>query len=131
MPFRPGMSATVDINTNTEKNVISIPIQAVTTREKEKGDTTSVEKTGSSSVSANAEIDEIVFVYEADTARMVKVETGIQDNEFHQILSGLETGQEIITGPYSIVSRKLKNGLILERKENKDDEKDKKKEEKD
>jgi HlyD family secretion protein len=70
-------------------------------------------------------------VYEADTARMVKVETGIQDNEFIQIVKGLDTGQEIITGPYSIVSRKLKNGLLLERKENKEDEKDKKKEAKD
>ena len=131
MPFRPGMSATVDINTNTERNVISIPIQAVTTREKEEGDTTNVKKAGSSSVSADSEIDEIVFVYEADTARMVKVETGIQDNEFIQIVSGLQADQEVITGPYSTVSRKLKDGLLLQRKEKKDEEKDKKNEEKD
>jgi HlyD family secretion protein len=129
MPFRPGMSATVDINTNTEKDVITIPIQAVTTREKEKkaGDTTSIKNEGASSVSADADIDEIVFVYEADTARMVKVATGIQDNEYIQILSGLEAGQEVITGPYSTVSRKLKNGLLLERKEKKNGETDKKK----
>ena len=133
MPFRPGMSATVDINTNTEKDIISIPIQAVTTREKEKGDSTSVSQLGASSISADNEFDEIVFVYEADTARMVKVATGIQDNEYIQILSGLEVGQEIITGPYSTVSRKLKNGVLLERKEKNDEEKgtstDKKKEE--
>ena len=135
MPFRPGMSATVDINTNTERDIISIPIQAVTTREREKpeGDSTSMKTQTSSSVASDEEIDEVVFVYEADTARMVKVKTGIQDNEYIQILSGLEPGQEIITGPYSTVSRKLKNGLLLERKEKKDEEKgkstDKKKEE--
>jgi HlyD family secretion protein len=130
MPFRPGMSATVDINTNTEKNIIAIPIQAVTTREKEKmeGDTTKLKVESESSVSADEDIDEVVFVYEADTARMIKVATGIQDNEYIQILSGLEVGQEVITGPYSTVSRKLKNGLALERKEKKDEEEtDKKK----
>jgi HlyD family secretion protein len=122
MPFRPGMSATVDINTNTERDVITIPIQAVTTREKEKKDSTETKIQGASSVSADDEIDEIVFVYEADTARMVKVATGIQDNEYIQILSGLKPGEEVITGPYSTVSRKLKNGLALERKEKKDEE---------
>jgi HlyD family secretion protein len=128
MPFRPGMSATVDINTHTERDIIAIPIQAVTTREKEAGDSTSMADKTMSSVAADDEIDEVVFVYDADTARMVKVATGIQDNEFIQILSGLEVGQEIITGPYSTISRKLKNGLALERKETKEEEKEKKKE---
>ena len=68
----------------------------------------------------------MVFVYEADTARMVKVVTGIQDNEFIEIKSGLEVGQEVITGPYSTVSRKLKNGMDLTRKEKNDKEKDSK-----
>ena len=62
-------------------------------------------------------IDEVVFVFESDTARMIKVKTGIQDNEYIQVLSGLEIDQEVITGPYSTVSRKLKDGLILEKKE--------------
>jgi HlyD family secretion protein len=127
MPFRPGMSATVDINTNTEKNVISIPIQAVTTREKK--DKEDKKGQDSSKVKTEAEIEEVVFVYEADTARMVNVVTGIQDNEYIQILSGLQPDQEVIIGPYATVSRKLKNGLALEHKkkeENKDDLKDKK-----
>jgi len=130
MPFRPGMSATVDINTNTVRDAISIPIQAVTTREKENkdnADTTSTKEVKAGD-SKQPEIDEVVFVYEGDTARMVKVETGIQDNEYIQILSGLQADQEIIIGPYSTVSRKLKNGLELERKE-KEDEKGGKKEE--
>lgn len=125
MPFRPGMSATVDINTNTEKDVISIPIQAVTTREREKmkGDTSIEKSTLEMKASINGDVDEVVFVYEADTARMVKVTTGIQDNEYIQILSGLQPDQEIVTGPYSVVSRKLKNGMVLERKKKKEEDK--------
>jgi HlyD family secretion protein len=122
MPFRPGMSATVDINTNTVRDAISIPIQAVTTREKENKDNPDSTSTQENETvdKANLAIDEVVFVFEADTARMVKVETGIQDNEYIQILSGLQADQEVIIGPYSTVSRKLKNGLELERKEKED-----------
>ncbi|HZV70352.1 MAG TPA: efflux RND transporter periplasmic adaptor subunit [Saprospiraceae bacterium] len=113
MPFRPGMSASVDINTNTERAVIAIPIQSVTTREKdgEKKDSSTVKKS-----IMDDEIDEVVFVIDADTAKMVKVKTGIQDNEYIQVLDGLTVGDEVITGPYSTVSRKLKNGLAVERK---------------
>lgn len=120
MPFRPGMSASVDINTNTERDVVAIPIQAVTTREKdgEKKDSSAVKKSFS-----NDEINEVVFVYEADTTRLVTVKTGIQDNEYIQVLVGLKIGDEVITGPYSTVSRKLKNGMPVERK--KKNEKDK------
>jgi HlyD family secretion protein len=77
---------------------------------------------------AEKEIDEVVFVMEADTARMIKVKTGIQDNEYIQILEGLQDGQEVIIGPYSTVARKLKNGLKLERKSNEDKNKEKAKE---
>jgi HlyD family secretion protein len=127
MPFRPGMSATVDINTNTERSVISIPIQAVTTRER-KTDENKIdkeEKKDNLKPPAEKEIDEVVFVIEADTARMIKVKAGIQDNEYIQVLEGLEVGQEVITGPYSTVARKLKNGLKVERKTEKDKEKEK------
>lgn len=127
MPFRPGMSASVDINTRTERNTIAIPIQAVTTREKEEE-----KKLASAEVKPlkDEEIDEVVFIVDADTAKMVKVETGIQDNEYIQILSGLAEGQDVITGPYSTVSRLLKNGVGVERKKEDDkDSKDSKKEE--
>lgn len=107
MPFRPGMSATVDINTQTEFNVISVPLQAVTTRE---DDT----KKDSSLTKEDRKPFEVVFVTEADTAKMVKVKTGIQDNEFIQVVEGLSEGEKIITGPYSTVSRKLKNGLRVQ-----------------
>jgi len=132
MPFRPGMSATVDINTNTEHNVISIPIQSVTTREKktDADKKVSEDKKDNLKTPSEKEIDEVVFVMEADTARMIKVKAGIQDNEYIQILEGLEPGQEVITGPYSTVARKLKNGLKVEKKTESDKNKEKAKEEK-
>lgn len=99
-PFRPGMSATVDILTETRENVISIPIQAVTTRVKE-DDNLSEEK------------EEIVFVLEDNRAWERQVVTGIQDNMNIEILSGLSAGEEIITGPYSTVSRNLSDSTLV------------------
>ncbi|MDQ3016419.1 MAG: efflux RND transporter periplasmic adaptor subunit, partial [Bacteroidota bacterium] len=122
--FRPGMSASVDINTNTERNVKSIPIQSVTTREE---DGKEIDRSEDKKNGSEEEINEVVFIYDADTAKMVKVETGIQDNEYIQILSGLEADQEVIIGPYSVISRKLKNGVALDRKKE-GEEKDKKEE---
>jgi HlyD family secretion protein len=124
------MSATVDINTNTEKNVLSIPIQSVTTREKKKeGDKDDESPSLKTEKPVKEEdIEEVVFVVEGDTARMIKVVTGIQDNEYIQVLEGLQADQEVITGPYSIVSRKLKNGLRVERKSEDEKKKEKEKE---
>lgn len=99
-PFRPGMSATVDILTETRENVISIPIQAVTTRVKE-DDNLSEEK------------EEIVFVLEDNRAWERQVVTGIQDNMNIEILNGLSVGEEIITGPYSTVSRNLSDSTLV------------------
>lgn len=95
-PFYPGMSATVDISTRTERDVLTVPIQAVTTRE--------------DTASKSDEPEIIVFAVEADTAKKVKVETGIQDDNYIQIKSGLEDGQTIISGPYNTVSSILEEG---------------------
>jgi HlyD family secretion protein len=119
IPFRPGMSASVDINTETLEDVISVPIQAVTTREPEK------EEGEEEKREEEEELLEVVFLFESDSARMVQVVSGIQDNEYIQIMEGLEEGQTIVKGPYSAVSRKLENGSQLREKEKKkDDEKD-------
>ena len=126
-PFRPGMSASVEIYTKTVENVVSVPIQAVTTRDREKkeGDTKAKQVSQDSPGSFRDEIMEVVFVYtEADTVNMKEVVTGIQDNDFIQIVSGIEAGEEVVTGPYSEVSRKLKIGDKVVR-----EDKDKKKEE--
>ena len=119
-PFRPGMSASVDINTQTESDILTVPIQSVTTREEEEEDKDEKEK----SEKENEEIKEVVFVMSADTVRMVEVKTGIQDDEYIQILSGLEDGDEVVSGPYSAISRKLKEGAKVRLEE--DEEKKKK-----
>ena len=107
-PFRPGMSATVDIQTKMVNNVLTVPIQAVTTRE----DTTSSskrKKTSEDVKPADAPVQEYVFVVENQQSKIKAVKTGIQDNNSIQILEGLTENDEVITGPYRVVSKTLKN----------------------
>ncbi len=132
-PFRPGMSASVEIFTNTVENVVSVPIQAVGTRDKdEKKEKQTKEKTvneeDASTPSTNFDdLLEVVFVVtKADTVDMRTVKTGIQDNDFIQILSGLKEGEEVVTGPYAAVSRKLKKGSKIHIEDEKEKEKKKK-----
>jgi len=112
-PFRPGMSASVDIYTRVEKDILTVPIQAVTIRE-DKDDKENQD---------DDEIDEIVFIYDgADTVRTQIVTTGIQDDDYIQIKSGLSDGEEIVIGPYSAISRKLEAGSeVYEKEEEKKD----------
>lgn len=118
-PFRPGMSATVDIQTETVYDALSVPIQAVTTR----ADTTGlVEKEDANiEVAASKEdVKEYVFLVENGKAKMKEVKTGIQDNTNIQIISGLELDQEVITGPYRAISKRLKDGdavKVVDKKE--------------
>ena len=76
--------------------------------------------------SADVEFDEVVFLIDADTAKMVKVEIGIQDDEFIMIKSGIKLGDKVITGPYTEVSKNLKSGDKVRIKEDKDDKKEEK-----
>lgn len=114
-PFRPGMSASVEIYTENKENVLAVPIQAVTTREKEgmKG-TKMVESKDGEEAQEEKILDnlrEVVFVVmKGDTVRMADVKTGIQDNNYIEIVSGLKEGEQIVSGPYTAVSRKLKSG---------------------
>jgi HlyD family secretion protein len=120
-PFRPGMSATVEIQTETAKNVLTVPIQAVTTRVEQdtldklnaKNKTQKSDGDNDVEVVASAKksgaVQECVFLYDNEIAKKQDVKTGIQDNTYIQILSGLKDGQEIITGPYSAVSKSLKD----------------------
>ncbi len=99
-PFRPGMSASVDVLTKYEYNVLAVPINAVTTREEE--DSIVLDK--------NEKIKEYVFVVDkTNKAKQVLVTTGIQDNNYIQILSGLQPAETIITAPYSAIARTLKD----------------------
>ena len=90
-PFRPGMSATVDILTESASDVMSLPIQCVTTRNDSLG----------------------VFVLEGSTAVWTSVEVGIQDNQNIEIKSGLNENDIVISGPYDMVARKLNNGDVV------------------
>ena len=107
-PFRPGMTATVDIITNKREAVIGVPISAIVI----KTDTSSTKKLKAKDavVSENEEKFECVFVKEGDKAKLRVVTTGIQDNSNIEITEGLNENDEIITGPYNTVSKLLKNG---------------------
>ncbi len=102
-PFRPGMSATASIQTERRDNIISIPVQTITTRNDLFTDTLANKKSD--------ELSEQVFVVKDDnTLEVRKIETGIQDITNIEILSGLNEGERIVTGPYSAISKTLKSG---------------------
>lgn len=123
-PFLPGMSATVEIRTETKKDVVSVPIQAVTTRTATgaaKKDLSQLEPEpakGENKEETPAvkepEQFEVVFVNQQGLARERKVKTGIQDNTNIEITQGLEPGEEIITAPYGMISRTLKDSMHVE-----------------
>lgn len=127
-PFRPGMSTTVDILTNTRNNVVCIPIQAVTTRSNNKSQD-GLQKVDRSAVTTDmpaavAKVDEpkeVIFIVRNDTARMVNVTTGIQDNQYIEILEGIAGDEEVVTSPYSAISRKLSDGMLVKKSKTKDD----------
>ncbi len=102
-PFRPGMSATVDILTETQKNVIAVPIMAVTTRASD--DSTKKSDSGID------ELDEVVFVHQNGKIRKLKVKTGIQDMNHIRILEGIKVGDEVIAAPYTAISKLLRDSM--------------------
>ena len=117
------MSASADIQTRTHANVLSVPINAVAVREKNSNTAVSANtddasgdensnKNDTRAQNPNAdELDEVVFVLQpSDTVRKVKVRTDIQDINYIEIVDGLKAGDQIVTGPYSIVSKTLKSG---------------------
>ncbi|REL38256.1 efflux RND transporter periplasmic adaptor subunit [Rhodohalobacter sp. SW132] len=113
--FKPGMSGTVDIRTNTAVDVVAVPIQAVTVRdfagESADSDTTGSETTEQKRSSGSDEdFRRVVFLNDNGVAKRVEVETGISDNTHIQILNGVRAGDEVITGSYRVLSRDLNNG---------------------
>lgn len=117
-PFRPGMTATVDIVTRRKNNVIGVPISAIVI----KNDTTttkSIKKKDDSKENKDQKF-ETVFVKDGDNAKLRVVKTGIQDDRNIEIISGLKPGEVVITGPYNTVTKSLKSGdevtLIKEEK---------------
>lgn len=95
-PFLPGMSATVDIKTKKKFGVLAVPIQAVTTKD--------------SVYNGTNHTTELLFVKDSSKALVKQVKTGIQDDSYIEIVEGLSGNEKIITGPYNIISKDLKNG---------------------
>jgi HlyD family secretion protein len=130
--LRPGMSTTADIETDTVKDVIAVPIQSVTVRstdsklspeEREKQSAQSVSKDDDNKADVTNQtlekqkereqrekLERVVFVKSGDSVRMQKVETGIADTNFIEIKSGIKAGEEVVSGSYTAISRKLKDG---------------------
>ncbi len=126
-PFRPGMSAAVEILTESRENVISVPISAVTTRIKLKeGGTREVSdeakpETGeetSAVVNKTAEKEEkqeVVFVLNGSRVKKVEVKTGIQDNTSIQIVEGLAEGDEVVVAPFNAINKTLKDSMLVKK----------------
>jgi HlyD family secretion protein len=146
--LRPGMSATVDIETKTVENVVAVPIQSVTVRSREGSktieqlaqdrDKKAKETQGEGAAAAVNEkqqrereradrdsLQRVVFVRDGDKAKMVPVETGIGDTTHMEIKSGLKAGDEVVSGPFSTITRSLKQDakIRLEKPKAKTDEK--------
>ena len=120
-PFRPGMSANVDIRTKRVENVITVPIQSVTTRidstkiklasaVKKDAKPNQDDQNNNNAKKADDPQQEVVFIYVKGIAKKVLVKTGVQDNTNIQILSGLKENDEVISAPYAVVTKKLKDG---------------------
>ena len=111
-PFRPGMTATVDIITTTKNNVLAVPISAVVV----KSDTTAVtefkvdDPNEKKTAPKNDKKFECVFVKVGDKAKIRVIKTGIQDDTNIEVMSGLKSGDVVITGPYTTVSKELNSG---------------------
>ncbi|MFA8449888.1 MAG: efflux RND transporter periplasmic adaptor subunit [Bacteroidales bacterium] len=106
-PFRPGMSANVDILTQSVTDALSIPIQAVTTRR----DT--IQNSNSSQDNSSKKLNEYVFILKDEKAVLTAVKTGVQNSKYIQIISGITADDKVITGPYNAISKTLKNGMAV------------------
>jgi HlyD family secretion protein len=102
-PFRPGMTASVDIITKKKENVLAVPLAAVTTRE----DQTNANADGTT------KLKELIYVVENGKAIQKEIKTGISDFDNIEILEGVNEGDELVSGPYFIVSKQLKDGDLL------------------
>jgi HlyD family secretion protein len=113
-PFRPNMTASADIQTQTHTNVLTVPLNAVTTRSREdvlKADSTKAKTDNAVSSNNDNDLAEVVFVLQPDgKVKMSEVKTSIQDINNIEVTSGLKAGEQVITGPYDVVSKTLKNG---------------------
>ncbi|MFN8309902.1 MAG: efflux RND transporter periplasmic adaptor subunit [Chitinophagales bacterium] len=117
-PFRPGMSATVDIKTRAKENVLTVPIQSVTTREekdlKPEGAVADKKKKDPDEDSGKKDMKEIVFVVDHNVVKAIPVKTGIQDATYIEVTSGVTEGMNVIKAPFKLISKSLKPEDVVE-----------------
>lgn len=109
-PFRPGMSASVDIMTELKTNILSVPLQSVTMMAD-----SLIRADSIAGGAAGDESKEVVYVFDKGKALTTIVSTGIQDNDYIEIISGLQENTEVITAPYNVITKKLKNGSSVKK----------------
>lgn len=133
-PFRPGMTASVEVITDRKSNILTVPLAAVTTRKPgekmgfgRKREEDEQPKEEEKNKNVKEEIKEVVFVNREGVAKMVEVKTGISDYENIEILEGVKEGDEVVSGPFLVVSKRLNEDDPIKKKEKK--EFDKKEEE--
>ena len=123
-PFRPGMTATVDIISDKRNDIIGVPISSIVI----KTDTSTVKKGKKKEKKIETDSEEkfeCVFVKDGEKAKLKVIKTGIQDDTNIEIISGLEVDEEVIIGPYNTVTKSLKNGDSVElKKEGKKEDKE-------
>ena len=131
-PFRPGMTATVEIITTTKNDILAVPLSAVTTRtpsqlkgvfnegkDDDDDDDNEVVVTNTNNKKEEEEAKEVVFIHDNGKAKMVEVKTGISDYDHIEITEGLNSGDVVISGPFFVVSKRIKDGDLVEEVEEK------------
>jgi len=124
-PFRPGMTARVDVITEVRKGILTVPLSSVTTRsEDDDKDKDEDEEDDDNDRRDDEEVKEVVFVNVDGKAVQKEVKTGISDFENIEILSGLEEGDQVVSGPFLAVSKRLKDGDDVEEEEEEEEDSD-------
>jgi HlyD family secretion protein len=106
-PFRPGMSASVSIQTARKDSILTIPLQAITTR------TDLIPDSVKTKMGINESMEQVFIVKEDNTVEVREITTGIQDLANIEILTGLQDGESIVVGPFSAISKTLKKGTVV------------------
>ncbi len=135
--LRPGMSMTATVETETRKNVITVPIQSITTRSHNKADNKGMkESDGSEEMAANdsrikqqqQKVQEVVFIVDNNVAKTVPVKRGISNDSYTEVISGLDESKQVVSGSYKAINRELEDGskVKIEQAKKKSDKEEKK-----
>ncbi len=118
--FRPGMSTSVSIQTETRYNVLCVPVQSITTRTDVLAvvkDSAAKKDTLTAPVAASAVVERVFVLGPENKVKVLTVKTGLQDNMYIEVAEGLTENDEVITGPYTAISKKLKDGMLVKKQE--------------